>query len=443
MSTNPGNINLTSSQASTFESLWSWLKNHVPGMNESDLVGANKQPITITVPPVRPFRETAVENVSSRDTQTQALDRLDKILRRWFHEPDMQAIRIVMASIKSHYLDLGDPAWLFVVAPPGSGKTTTSIMGAAGLDQVHTLGDFTENTLLSGFYGHREAGLLEKLGPATEEGHIFTTEGNGILLCKDFTTVLSMRRERRAAILSQLREIHDGQFRRDFGTGETKIWKGRITVIAAVTPVLDRHYSMFSVLGERFLQVRWHRPHRVAGEYAIDQQTQEQGIRQEIVEAVKGVFDAASTTPPQISDSIRQRLAALSELVAVGRTHVFRNNYGNREIEYIPEPEANTRIAKGLAAIARGAAALRSHSEVCEDDLRDTYRVALDCLPDIRRHLFLAAIRHENPAVTQRTTLERQIEELKELGLLAHDSAPTLSEMAMELVNESQLAQMM
>jgi hypothetical protein len=31
-------------------------------------------------------------------------------------------------------------------------------------------------------------------------------------------------------------------------------------VIAAVTPVLDRHCSMFSVLGERFLQVRWHRP---------------------------------------------------------------------------------------------------------------------------------------------------------------------------------------
>jgi len=73
-------------------------------------------------------------------------------------------------------------------------------------------------------------------------------------LLKDFTTVLSMHREKRAKILAQLREIHDGMFKRNFGTDETKIWKGRITIIAAVTPVLDRHISIFAALGERFLQ---------------------------------------------------------------------------------------------------------------------------------------------------------------------------------------------
>jgi hypothetical protein len=31
--------------------------------------------------------------------------------------------------------------------------------------------------------------------------------------------MLSMRREKRAAILGQLREIPDGEFKRDFGTG--------------------------------------------------------------------------------------------------------------------------------------------------------------------------------------------------------------------------------
>jgi len=45
-----------------------------------------------------------------------------------------------------------------------------------------------------------------------------------------------------------------------FGTGVTKIWRGRVTMIAAVTPVLDRYYAVFSVLGERFMQLRWHRP---------------------------------------------------------------------------------------------------------------------------------------------------------------------------------------
>jgi hypothetical protein len=373
--------------------------------------------------------------ILSNDTPLQGLS---KVLRRWFHEPDIQAIRIAMASMKSHYLDVGDPAWLFIVAPPGSGKTTTSIMGAAGLPEVHTLGDFTENTFLSGFYGHREAGLLEKLGTTLETNKTCATQGNGILLCKDFTTVLSMRRERRAAILAQLREIHDGEFRRDFGTGVTKIWKGRVTVIAAVTPALDRHYSMFSVLGERFLQVRWHRPHRIAGEYAIQQQSKEQGIRGEIIQAVKNVFDRASSTIPSLTKAQEKRIAAISELVAVGRTHVFRNSYGNREIEYVPEPEANTRIAKGLAAICRGAAALNSRKRVGEEDLADAFRVAWDCLPDTRRQIIQTAMNgHRSDDNSRRATWHRQIEELRELELLTDGQQPTLSDTAIELIKEA------
>jgi hypothetical protein len=213
-------------------------------------------------------------------------------LERWFYKPDLQAIRIVLGTIKSHYLNLGDPAWLFAVAPPGSGKTSISIVGASGLPEVQVLGDLSENTFLSGFYGHHQPGLLEKLGNTTSNGNAHTTVGDGIFLMKDFTTVLSMRGDRRNAILGQLREIHDGQFRRDFGTGETKIWKGRVTIVAAVTPVLDRHYSIFSTLGERFLQVRWHRPDSVeAGEWAIRQQEMGDVIREACGTAVKHVFD--------------------------------------------------------------------------------------------------------------------------------------------------------
>ena len=41
---------------------------------------------------------------------------LREVLERWFYKPDLQAIRIVLGTIKSHYLNLGDPAWLFAVA---------------------------------------------------------------------------------------------------------------------------------------------------------------------------------------------------------------------------------------------------------------------------------------------------------------------------------------
>ena len=347
--------------------------------------------------------------------------KLEEVIKRRFYKPDRQALRIVLGTIQSHYLGVGDPAWLFVVAPPGTGKTTLSIAGACGLPEVVTLSDFTENTLLSGFYGHRDPGLLEQLGHTVQDGNTYTTKGNAIFLAKDFTSVLSMRHEKRAAILGQLREIHDGEFKRSFGTGDTKIWRGKVTIIAAVTPILDKYYSIFSVLGERFLQVRWHRPDsEEAGVWAIQQQGQEEQIRQEVREAIEGIFGKAAKSPPALSSSMTRRIACLAEIVALGRTHVIRNGYGSREIEYVPEPEANTRVSKGLAALAKGIASLNRRDEVAEQDLLDTWRVGLDCLPEVRRNLLLAALEGRDLESVQaaRTVRERQVEELVALKIL-------------------------
>lgn len=346
---------------------------------------------------------------------------LNGVLLRWFYKPDLQAIRIVLGVMKSHYLRLGDPCWLFIVAPPGTGKTTISIMGASGLPEVIMLGDLTENTLLSGFYGHAQPGLLEKLGSTRKEGNTYITEGTGLLLVKDFTTVLTMRREKRATILGQLREVHDGEWKRDFGTGETKIWRGPVGIVAAVTPALDRHYAIFTVLGERFLQVRWHRPDSpVAGEQAIDQQQNEDQIRAECQAAIAEILERSVAATPSLPREAKRRLAALAEVVAIGRTHVFRNSYGTREIDYAPEPEANTRISKQLASLARGIAALNRRAQVAEPDLQDAFRVGLDCLPVNRRKLLLAALAgHDlNSVPMPRTVRRRELEELEALGLI-------------------------
>jgi hypothetical protein len=368
------------------------------------------------------------------------------VLKTNFYKPDLQAVRIVLGAIKAHYLRIGDPAWLFVVAPPGTGKTTISIMGASGLEEVTLLSDFTENTFLSGFYQQKEAGLLERLGKTVVTGKLYTTTGNGIFLAKDFTTVLSMHREKRAKILAQLREIHDGMFKRDFGTGETKVWKGRVSIVAAVTPVLDRHYSIFSTLGERFLQVRWHRPDsEEAGQWAIRQQGHEEEIQHECSAAIQVLFNTSLKHAPNLPDAAERRLAAIAELAALGRTHVFRSSWGGREVEDIPESEANTRIAKGLAAIARGIAALNQHREVSDSEIDDALRVAFDCIPDVRRKLLLAAIHDAEPGLTPmpRTVRDRALEELQGLGLLAQSSINAdhwlLTELAHALLSSAEV----
>ena len=58
---------------------------------------------------------------------------LNELLKKWYYKPDLQAVRIVLGAARTHYLNLGDPVWLFLVAPPGSGKTTMNIMATSGL----------------------------------------------------------------------------------------------------------------------------------------------------------------------------------------------------------------------------------------------------------------------------------------------------------------------
>jgi hypothetical protein len=350
-----------------------------------------------------------------------AFSDLEAVLGRWFYKPDYQQLRIVLGTIQAHYLNAGDPTWIFVVAPPGTGKTTMSIMSAAGLPGMLPLSDFTENAFLSGFYGACQPGLLEKLGDTSQEGKTYTAHGNAILLVKDFTSVLTMRREKRGVILSQLREIHDGRFKRDFGTGESKIWHGRVSVIAAVTPALDRHYSIFSTLGERFMQVRSHRPDSPeAGRWAIRQQGHEDEIRAQCQESMARLFRNVPSVIPFLPDRFESQIVAIAELTAIARTHVYRNAYGKREIDYVPESEANTRISKGLAAIAKGIASLNRHAEVAAEDLADALRVGFDCIPDPRRKVLEAAIRRQpmTSVPMPRTVRDREIEELRELEVL-------------------------
>lgn len=368
---------------------------------------------------------------ASKDIKTPAhspFHQLRDVLSLHYYKPDFQAIRVVLGAISAHYLGIGDPAWLFIVAPPGTGKTTMAILGASELRQVIPLGDFTERTFLSGFYGRQTPGLLEKIGETVKDGTTHTCDGDAVFVAKDFTTVLSMRRETRAVILSQLREIHDGEFRRSFGTGETKIWRGRVSIIAAVTPVLDRHYSIFSVLGERFLQVRWHRPDcEEAGDWAIRQQGNEHEIQRLAREAISRIFDGTRDSPPELSAEMRTRISAMAEITALSRTHVFRSSYGKREIEYVPEAEANTRISKGLAALAKGIAALSGHSTVGEDEMRDAWRVAIDCLPEYRRRIFNTLLKQNDLQALRipRTVLARELEDLRELEILTEECSFT------------------
>jgi hypothetical protein len=348
-------------------------------------------------------------------------------LRKHLYEPDLQAARGLFAALAAHNLS-GQPVWPMLVAPPGSMKTDL-LAALDGLPCAHLIDRVTPNTFLSGQVkdGKRPAtgnssSLLHRIGPT------------GIIAYPDFSTVLSMNRAHRGSVLADMRRIYDGHLRKEYGTDEGREaheWKGRITFAVATTDEVDRHYSVFQTLGERFVMIRWPRPGGVeAALKAMNQNCDERA--RDLKDAVHALMGNLEKQSPVLPSDLERRIAHLAEFAVRGRTHIHRNGY-SKEIAYVPEPEAATRLSQQLAQLAKGSALVAARNSVEAEDYCLVRRVAFDCIPTARRKVLDALIRAEKieGSGLPSSTLSYVKEDLRALDLLTGDQ---LSEQARSLL---------
>src|SRR5262249_50836636 len=123
------------------------------------------------------------------------LDGLDQIVRRYLLIEDPALLVVLVGAVLAHRL-AGDPGWLLLVAPPGATKPEP-LRALYDVPGVYPLSELTARTFASGL------GEARGLDPS-----LLARLSDQILVLKDFTTVLEMRREDRQAILAQLREIY-------------------------------------------------------------------------------------------------------------------------------------------------------------------------------------------------------------------------------------------
>jgi hypothetical protein len=352
-----------------------------------------------------PFRAAGVVELPS--VCESALDAALKVYRRWLYVPDTGSIEFALAIIAANRLD-GDPVWGNIVGPPGGGKSET-INSVAGLRDVHPAATLTEAALLSGT-PNREKAQTAKGGLLREIGDF------GIIVYKDFGSVLSMNRDARAALLAALREIYDGAWTRHFGTdgGKTLSWKGKVGLLAGCTPTIDRHHAVMGTMGERFCLYRLP---AVDGDtqarQALSHAGHEKTMRQELAEAAESVLTNLGE-PRERSAQETELLIRLAALVVRGRSAVERDGY-SREIELVPDPEAPTRLIIVLDRLLAGLDAIGADRDRA---LQIVTKVALDSIPAIRHACLRAlepydeldtnqvatAVRY--PAATVRRTLE-------------------------------------
>jgi hypothetical protein len=307
-------------------------------------------------------------------------------------DPDYDVIDVALAVIIANRVD-DDPLWMFIINPSSSAKTEV-LRSLEGAPDTYALSSLTPNTLLSGFElkGDADASLLPQLNGKT-------------ILFKDFTTVLSLNREARSAILSQFREVYDGAMVRTIGTGKRLAWEGKVGLLGGCTGVVDTGTALNGHLGERFLLFRPAIPNeRAVSQQALAQQrTHQKQARLEIRDLVSGFLATLLPATPPMPDAVAEGIGALARFVARGRRSILSDYHG--EINLILDPEGPGRLTKQLALLARAVAIVRAHREVNERDYLTVIKVAFDCLPAPRRRMIdvlsrLAASGDATPSTT-------------------------------------------
>jgi hypothetical protein len=314
---------------------------------------------------------------------TPELQALVSLFRRHLYLPDSGPLFATLGTIGANRLP-GRPVWLLLVGPPSSGKSQV-LTSLTGLDYVHPVGVITEAGLISG-------SPRQEWSPDAKGGLLNQVGDFGILVAKDFGSILNMRPEARQAVLAAFREIYDGHWVRHLGNdgGRRFEWQGKLGLLGACTETIDRHHAVMSTMGERFT---FYRMPAVDGEEqarrALTNADSDEPFEPILSGAVTQFFaglDLAAARAPRTEAEARW-LMSLARLVVTCRTATERDSY-IRQIELAPEPEAPARLVLVLDRLRAGLSAIGLGSSDTWPLLRE---VAFDSLP-VARHRILEAL---------------------------------------------------
>ena len=321
----------------------------------------------------------------------------------------------------------GDSIWLMLVGAPSTGKTElVNILNK--VPHVHGVSTLTENTFLSSMRNAngKENSLLHRIG------------AKGMILMKDYTTVVSMRAEKKEQILAQMREIFDGALKKESGNGVSQEWKGKINWVGCVTDVI------YSVGGESAAMGRRSMVYELPpltddmrldmGRAANKIRNNISNIREELQDAVaefiKYKVDNMPKELPSLSAEMEEDLLQISSFVTKVRTGVERDFRGTLQLVY--ESEGLTRFNSQITKTVETMLYISDKTVVDDDYKKFAFKIGIDSIPKQRRIALI--ILSEYSAVTAKgvalktgmptETIRMALEELAALHIVERKPNP-------------------
>jgi hypothetical protein len=349
------------------------------------------------------------------------LTELIAIYRDLLYLPDLTPLLGALATVAANRLPTGDPVWTLLVGPPSSGKSEI-IDSLRVLPEAASLSTLTKASLLSGHH-------------ASGGGLLLTTfrSGRGLLLIKDFTSILSETPATRNELLALLREVFDGHVERAVGTRATPLaWAGKLGLVSGVTEEIELHRQTIAGMGERFVYLPMtsteHDRDQIARR-AMRNGGDQQRLRARIADAVRQFF-AQLPIPDGIVDipqADRHLLIAAADLGSRARSSVVRDTR-TRDISLVHEAELPARLVGELSQLWRGLHLIGA--DRC--DARAQLRAAtIGGIPKTRRTALLALVKVEGWSTTAQvsartrspsSTTQVVLEDLAALGLVDSDA---------------------
>lgn len=313
---------------------------------------------------------------------------IENKFKEFFVLKDKGVVKLVLGTFVANRLStVNAPVWLLLVAESSGGKTEIIDMFAQLSDDAYKLSyhisDLSPQTFISGMQNQAaETSLLHKI--------------NGrMVFIKDFTTLLQKNKEARREILSQFREIYDGEFNKDFGTGKSVHWKGRIGIIAGLTPPALETMAQYASMGERFVNYYMIQPNdkelsvAIKANYSKDLKTKKAELASMVAMFISEKVERAeeaSLEDQKIDDELMDELNEVAQFATRARSPI-NTDFKTGEPIGMPSIERFPRFAIQLQNLAKSFVVLNEDATgmIPQSDKEILYKIALDSIPRTRR----------------------------------------------------------
>lgn len=348
-------------------------------------------------------------------------------ISKYLYLTDTDMVDVVLATVVANRMP-GDSVSLYLVGPSSSAKTEM-IMAVSQSSHVEMLSLITPHSLISGYKD--KAGDKEDHSLLTS----LVTADKNILLFKDFTTIISMRREDRAQFMAQLRELADGEISAHYGNRPKIMLKAKFGIIAATTNAIDEFTSGILILGERFLKYRVtaEMTDEIA-EAARSTSATKDVLRSETSQLVKiflSQFDLIFQDLPVWDDGCWQKVKLLCTFGAHLRTPIIRDEKGFQVSEV--EHEGPGRLTSSICKMAQALALIRMGNVIDLSIYPTIKKIVKDSMPPYR--LRIVEMLYESkgcmslPEISRRLgvdkrTILRYCLELESLKICNRESVP-------------------